>query len=39
MNLEFKRFRQEYYAEYASWFVDPEVPQQLIELHDAQLAE
>ena len=25
MKLEFKRFQQEYYAEYASWFTDPEL--------------
>ena len=25
MKLELKRFQQEYYAEYASWFADPEL--------------
>jgi hypothetical protein len=29
MNLELKRFQQEHYAEYASWFVDHELNQHL----------
>jgi ribosomal protein S18 acetylase RimI-like enzyme len=29
MNLEFKRFKKEYYTEYASWFSDPELNRHL----------
>jgi RimJ/RimL family protein N-acetyltransferase len=29
MNLEFKPFQREYYAEYASWFADPDLNHQL----------
>jgi ribosomal protein S18 acetylase RimI-like enzyme len=29
MNLELKRFRKEYYTEYASWFSDPELDRHL----------
>ena len=29
MNLIFKRFQREYYAEYAAWFVDPELNHEL----------
>lgn len=29
MNLELKRFQREHYAEYASWFLDPELKRHL----------
>lgn len=29
MNLRFKRFQREYYSEYASWFIDPELNRRL----------
>jgi RimJ/RimL family protein N-acetyltransferase len=29
MNLEFRRFQREYYPEYVSWFVDPELNRHL----------
>ena len=38
MHLEFRRFRREYFAEYAAWFVDPELNRHLGPLDQDWLA-